>query len=236
VAPRATVLIVEDDADIRELLSVSMAGENWALVQAKSGEEGLAFLAKGRADCILLDVMLPGIDGFRMIRKIRETESGRGAAIIMTTARGEESDVIAGLELGADDYVAKPYSPKVLVARIRSALRRQEEAADAPGARAQATSWRQGSLSLDSERHEAFCGGEPLDLLPTEFSLLRHFISRPDIAFTRGQLIAATKGPDYPVTDRAIDVQILGLRKKLGEAGAMIETVRGIGYRLRAAK
>jgi len=229
---RATVLVIEDDPDIRELLSISMARENWKLVEAKSAEEALDYLGKSGADCILLDVMLPGMDGFRAVRKIRETENGRDAPVIMATARGEESDIIAGLELGADDYVVKPYSPKVLIARIRAALRRREDAA--AGAAAKAGVLRQGRLRLDSGRHEAFCGEQRLDLLPTEFALLRHFASHPDIVFTRGQLIAATKGSGYPVTDRAIDVQILGLRKKLADSGGMIETVRGIGYRLRA--
>jgi len=245
--PRATVLIIEDDSEIQELLAVSMSRENWKLVQAKSGEEGLDYLMKSRPDCILLDIMLPGIDGFRLIKKIRELENCQGVPIIMTTARGEESDIITGLELGADDYVVKPYSPKVLIARVRAGLRRQEEAgvlteALAPkeasgeaGAERKGKVWQQGKIRLDADRHEAFCDEAPLDLLPTEFALLRHFLSNPEIVFTRGQLIAAIKGPDYPVTDRAIDVQILGLRKKLGDAGAMVETVRGIGYRFRTA-
>ncbi|MCL2191009.1 MAG: response regulator transcription factor [Treponema sp.] len=234
---RATVLIIEDDPEIQELLAFSMARENWNLVQAKSGEEGLDYLKKHRADCILLDIMLPGIDGFRVIKKIRETENGQGVPIIMATARGEETDIITGLELGADDYVVKPYSPKVLVARVRAGLRRLEEAtafADA-GAERKANVWRQGKLRLDADRHEVFYDEAPLDLLPTEFALLQHFLSNPEIVFTRGQLISAIKGPDYPVTDRSIDVQILGLRKKLADAGAMIETVRGIGYRFRTA-
>ena len=222
-----TVLIIEDDPEIQELLAVAMARENWKLEQARSGEEGLAILQRRPADCIVLDVMLPGIDGLRLIRKIRESANGRGVPIIMATARGEESDIVAGLELGADDYVVKPYSPKVLVARIRAGLRRREEGAPRVG------ELRRGGLHLDPDRHEAFRDGERLDLLPTEFALLRHFLSNPEIVFTRGQLIVATKGPDYPVTDRSIDVQILGLRKKLGDSGDMVETVRGIGYRLR---
>jgi len=235
--PRTTVLIIEDDPEIQELLSVTMARENWKLVQARSGEEGLDYLKKHRADCILLDIMLPGMDGFRVIKKIREIENGQGTPVIMATARGEEADIITGLELGADDYVVKPYSPKVLVARVRAGLRRTEEASvpsDA-GPERKTNVWRQGDLRLDADRHEASNGGVPLDLLPTEFALLQHFLSNPEIVFTRGQLISAIKGPDYPVTDRSIDVQILGLRKKLSDAGAMIETVRGIGYRFRTA-
>jgi len=233
--PRPTVLIIEDDPEIQELLSFAMARENWKLVQAKSGEEGLDFLGKHRVDCILLDIMLPGMDGFRVIKKIRETANGQGVPVIMATARGEESDIITGLELGADDYVVKPYSPKVLVARIRVGLRRAEESPAGAVAERRANVWQQGGLRLDADRHEVSFDGAPLDLLPTEFALLRHLVSHPDIVFTRGQLISAIKGPDYPVTDRAVDVQILGLRKKLPDSGAMIETVRGIGYRFRTA-
>jgi len=228
----ATVLVIEDDPEIRELLSFATERENWGLVMAGSAEEGLEFLARGRVDCILLDATLPGIDGFRAIKKIRESENGRLAPIIMATARGEESDIVTALELGADDYVVKPYSPKVLVARVRAALRRAEEARSGAGEKDAAL--RLGDLSLDPERHEAFRGGQALDLSPTEFALLQHFLSNPDIVFTRDRLIAATKGPDYPATDRSVDVQVLGLRRKLAESGTMIETVRGIGYRLRS--
>jgi len=230
---KTTVLIIEDDPEIQELLSFAMARENWKLIHTKSGEEGLDYLKKHRPDCILLDIMLPGIDGFRVIKKIREIENGQGVPVIMASARGEEADIITGLELGADDYVVKPYSPKVLVARIRAGLRRQEESSTDTERKAKV--WQQGKLRLDVDRHEVFYDEAALDLLPTEFALLQHFISHPDIVFTRGQLIAAIKGPDYPVTDRAVDVQILGLRKKLSDAGAMIETVRGIGYRFRTA-
>ena len=149
--------------------------------------------------------------------------------MLMTTARGEEADIVTGLELGADDYVVKPYSPKVLIARIRAALRRQEESGSGVKTRA----WQEGKLRLDADRHTASYDEKPLDLYATEFSLLQHFLSHPDLVFTRSQIISAIKGEDYPVTDRSVDVQILGLRKKLGEAGEMIETIRGVGYRLR---
>jgi two-component system phosphate regulon response regulator PhoB len=174
--------------------------------------------------------MLPGMDGLKALKKIKQIESCRAIPVIMTTARGEEADIVTGLELGADDYVVKPYSPKVLIARIRAGLRRQEEDAREAGA------WQQGTLRLDAIRHEAFCGERSLNLLATEFALLKHFLSHPDMVFSRNQLIAAIRGPDYPVTDRSVDVQILGLRKKLGEAGDMIETIRGVGYRFRAGE
>jgi len=176
--------------------------------------------------------MLPGMDGFKLLKKIKEIEKCRNIPVIMTTARGEEADIITGLELGADDYVVKPYSPKVLIARIRAALRRQEEGDSGVKIRV----WQQGKLRLDADRHTASYDDKPLDLYATEFALLQHFLSHPDIVFTRGQIIAAIKGADYPVTDRSVDVQILGLRKKLGEAGEIIETIRGVGYRLRTSE
>ena len=229
---KAVVLIIEDDPDIQDLLAISMARESWKLVQVRTGEEGLEYLKRNKVNCILLDIMLPGADGLRVLKKIREIDKCRNAPVIMTTARGEEADVITGLELGADDYVVKPYSPKVLIARVRASLRRTEE----KDAEVKVRSWQQGKIRLDAERHAAFYDDKPLDLFATEFAILQHFISHPDIVFTRSQIITAIKGPDYPVTDRSVDVQILGLRKKMGEAGDMIETVRGVGYRFRTVE
>jgi len=226
---KAVILIIEDDPAIQELLSHSMSKEGWKLLQAVTGEDGLKILKTKKVDCILLDIMLPGIDGLKALKKIKEMEQCKNIPVIMTTAKGEESDVITGLELGADDYVVKPYSPKVLIARIRTGLRRQEESVS----NASASVWQQGSLKLDAARHCAFNGDTQLDLFATEFALLKHFLSNPEIVFSRNQIIAAIHGPDYPVTDRSVDVQILGLRKKLGKAGDMIETIRGVGYRLR---
>jgi len=226
---KAVILIIEDDPEIQELLSHSMSKEGWKLLQARTGEEGLKILKSKKVNCILLDIMLPGIDGFKVLKKIKEIEQCRYIPVIMTTAKGEEADIVTGLELGADDYVVKPYSPKVLIARIRAGLRRQEDG----GSTADVTVWQQGEIKLDAARHVAFCGDKQLDLFATEFALLKHFLSNPDIVFSRNQIIAAIRGPDYPVTDRSVDVQILGLRKKLGKAGDMIETIRSVGYRFR---
>ena len=225
---KAAVLIIEDDPGIQELLSLALAKEGWKLTQVETGEQGLEYLKKGQVNCILLDIMLPGMDGLRVLKKIKDMEHCKNVPVIMTSARGEEADVVSGLELGADDYVVKPYSPKVLAARIRAGLRRQEESGGV-----KATAWQQGKIRLDEARHAAFYDGKLLDLFATEFALLRHFISHPDMVFSRSQIIAAIRGPDYPVTDRSVDVQILGLRKKLGAAGDMIETIRGVGYRFR---
>jgi len=226
---KEVILVIEDDPEIQELLSHSMSKEGWKIIQVKNGEEGLKVLKSKKVNCILLDIMLPGIDGLKVLKKIKENVPYRSIPVIMTTAKGEETDIVTGLELGADDYVVKPYSPKVLIARIRAGLRRQEDSAFETSA----TVWQQGELKLDAARYTAYCGDKQLDLFATEFSILKHFLSHPDIVFSRNQIIAAIRGPDYPVTDRSVDVQILGLRKKLGKAGDMIETIRGVGYRLR---
>ena len=222
------ILIIEDDPEIQEMLKYAFAQEGWKLIHAVTGEEGLERLHKEGADCIILDIMLPGMDGFKTLKKIRADESFRNLPIIMCTARGEEADIVTGLELGADDYVVKPYSPRVLAARIRTGLRRRE----ASGAENKNV-MRHGKLTLDVERHTAFLGETPLDLFATEFAILSHFMSNPDIVFSRQKLITAIRGPDYPVTDRSVDVQILGLRKKLKSCGEMIETIRGVGYRFK---
>ena len=222
------ILIIEDDPEIQEMLKYAFAQEGWKLSRARTGEEGLEYLSKEGTDCIILDIMLPGMDGFKVLKKIRANESFRGLPVIMCTARGEEADIVTGLELGADDYVVKPYSPRVLAARIRAGLRRKE----AQGS-SEKTFWRYGNLSLDVERHTCFLGETPVELFATEFSILAQFMSHPDIVFSRQKLITATRGADYPVTDRSVDVQILGLRKKLKEAGDMIETIRGVGYRFK---
>jgi two-component system phosphate regulon response regulator PhoB len=234
------ILIVEDDPEIQEMLKFAFAREGWKLIQVKTGEEGLKALQAQEVNCIILDIMLPGMDGLKTLKKIKENKKIQAMPIILCTARGEEADIVTGLELGADDYVVKPYSPRVLAARIRTALRRKEESVSAEaedsaqdGASKKKKSFQHGKLSLDIERHSAMLDGKPLDLFATEFAILAHFMSHPDIAFSRQKLITAIRGHDYPVTDRSIDVQIMGLRKKLGEAGKMIETIRGVGYRFK---
>jgi two-component system phosphate regulon response regulator PhoB len=226
------ILIIEDDPEIQEMLKFAFEREGWKLIQVSTGEEGLKILRGKGADCIILDIMLPGMDGLKTLKKIREDKNLQTLPVIMCTARGEEADIVAGLELGADDYVVKPYSPRVLAARIRAGLRRRE-AASVEGASSQKTFFQRGKLSIDIERHTVFLEETPLDLFPTEFAILTQFMSNPDIVFSRQKLITAIRGNDYPVTDRSIDVQIMGLRKKLGDLGDMIETIRGIGYRFK---
>jgi two-component system phosphate regulon response regulator PhoB len=227
---KALILIIEDDPEIQEMLSFAFAGEGWRLLAAKTGEEGVGLLEKEGADCLILDIMLPGMDGLKTLKKIKSDGRFRSMPVIMATAKGEEADIITGLELGADDYVVKPYSPRVLKARVRAALRRREEEQEGfPGNSPR----RAGGLNIDSLRHQVTRDGMALDLSATEFAMLFHFMSHPDIVFSRNQIITAVHGPGYPVTDRSVDVQILALRKKLGEAGEMIETIRGVGYRFK---
>ena len=228
---KATILVIEDDPDIRELLSFSLSKEGWSLVMAEDGEKGLLALPSANPDCIVLDILLPGMDGLEVLRKLKSDPLSKKIPVIMTTAKGDESDVVAGLELGADDYVVKPYSPKVLTARIRAALRRTVDMPNHPfGAE---TMLAKGDIRLDSGRHDVRVKERKVDLSATEFAILEFFLRNPGWVFSRSQIIDAVKGRDYPVTDRAVDVQILSLRRKLGEGGDEIETVRGVGYRIR---
>jgi two-component system phosphate regulon response regulator PhoB len=224
------ILIIEDDPEIQEMLKFAFVREGWQLTMVSTGEDGLKILQSKEADCIILDIMLPGMDGLKTLKKIRENKNFQTLPVILCTARGEEADIIAGLELGADDYVVKPYSPRVLAARIRAGLRRKEAAL---GESSQKKIFQHGKISLDIDRHTVHLENKQLDLFPTEFAILVQFMSNPDIVFSRQRLITAIRGNDYPVTDRSIDVQIMGLRKKLEDSGDMIETIRGIGYRFK---
>ena len=228
---KATILVIEDDDDIRELLAFTLDKEGWTLVFAASGEEGLQRLSAANPDCVVLDIMLPGINGLDVLRKIRSEPGRSRLPVVMTTARGEDADVVSGLELGADDYVVKPYSPKVLIARIRTALRRSGDFGSIPSSEEPNVS--HGDLSLDASRHELRLRGELIDLSATEFAILELLLRNPGRVFARSGIIDAVRGPDYPVTDRSVDVQILSLRKKLGDDGDLVETVRGVGYRLK---
>jgi two-component system phosphate regulon response regulator PhoB len=226
---KARVLIIEDDPEIQELLAFSLAKEGWVLAAASDGESGLSSMAEALPDCVVLDIMLPGMDGLEVLRRIKAEASWKRLPVIMTTARGEESDIVSGLELGADDYVVKPYSPKVLAARVRAALRRRADLATQSAE--DSLILEGGPMRLDSGRHEVFVSGEAVGLSATEFAILEFLLRNPGWVFSRSQIIDAVKGRDYPVTDRSVDVQILSLRKKLKEGGNCIETVRGVGYR-----
>ncbi len=223
---KSRILIIEDEEDIRELVRYNLEREGFSVSEAESGEEGLKKISKKRPDLILLDLMLPGKDGMQICRELRQDVDARSIPIIMMTARGEESDIVAGLELGAEDYIVKPFSPKVLMARVKAVLRRH--ASPQPADEAVLT---MGDLLIHPGRHQVTVSGTSVDLTATEFGVLHLLARRPGWVFTRYQIVDAVHGEDYPVTERSVDVQIVGLRKKLKKAGKMIETVRGIGYR-----
>jgi two-component system alkaline phosphatase synthesis response regulator PhoP len=224
------ILLVEDAEDILELVRYNLAKEGWQVSCATSGEEALNAVRQTAFDLILLDLMLPGVDGLEVCRRLRRDAATARVPVIMLTAKGEETDIVVGLELGADDYMTKPFSPRVLTARIRAALRRGSHVE--PGEQADILNI--GSLQIDRSRHEVCVQGEPVRLTTTEFGILNCLTKRLGWVFSRYQIVEAVRGEDYSVTDRAVDVQIVGLRKKLGDLGSCIETVRGVGYRFRA--
>jgi two-component system phosphate regulon response regulator PhoB len=225
---RTKILAVEDDKDILELVRYNLSKEGYAVTTEITGEQALKQVRSLMPDLVLLDLMLPGMDGLEVCRVLKGDPLTRHIAVVMLTAKGEESDIVVGLELGADDYVTKPFSPKVLIARIRAVLRRKAQAA-APGRETVS----HGDLVIDPGRHEVRAKGERLDLTSTEFRILHFLARRPGWVFTRQQIVDAVKGVDYAVTERAVDVQMVGLRKKLGPCASYVETVRGVGYRFR---
>ena len=230
------ILIVEDDPDIAELLAVSFGKEGWRSLRAENGEKALALLEAGGISLCVLDLMLPGMDGLAVLRALRKKPQSANLPVIIASARGEEADIVSGLDLGADDYIAKPFSPKVLVARVRSLFRRTEDRTRRGEAEsAESERIEHEGIVLDSLQHRVSANGIGLELSATEFAFLELLMREPGRVFTRSQAIARVKGDDYPVTDRSLDVHILSLRRKLGERAALIETVRGIGYRFRGS-
>lgn len=225
---RELILVVDDEADILELISYNLKREGYAVHTATTGEQALASAASMKPDAIILDLMLPGMDGFSVCTRLKDQPHTRAIPVIMLTARGEDSDVVTGLGAGADDYITKPFSPKVLTARLRAVLRRSGEPAP-PSTRGELSAH---GIALDLSRHEARVEGELIHLSATEFAILEFLLRNPGWVFSRAKIIDAVHGKDYPVTERSVDVQILGLRKKLGAHGPLIETVRGIGYRI----
>ncbi len=222
------ILVIEDDKDILELIQYNLQKENYDVTGVSSGEIGLNDAKSGLFDLVLLDLMLPGIDGLEICRVLKADPLTQSIPIIIVTARGEEDDIVLGLELGADDYIVKPFSPMVLTARVKAVLRRRELP---KSEKDQAI--RAGHLQIHPGKREVLCEGNEVKLTFTEFEILHYLASHPGWVFTRYQIVNALKGDDYPVTDRAIDVQIAGLRKKLGTSGDLIETIRGVGYRFK---
>jgi two-component system alkaline phosphatase synthesis response regulator PhoP len=233
VVMKRSVLIVEDEEDIRELLSYTFIREGYQVASVTSGEEALALAEAKTPDLILLDLMLPGLDGLTVCRKLRANPKTAGAAIIMLTAKGEEGDIITGLNTGANDYITKPFSRNVLLARSRAVLRNMamrpsDEAPNDPGAEI-----KHHNLSIHPGRHAVTVDGEGVELSATEFRILCVLARKPGWVFTREQILDAVHGDNYAITERAVDVHVVSLRRKLGTAGKMLETVRGVGYRFR---
>lgn len=222
------ILVVDDEEDILELVRYNLAKEGFQVTCVTSGELALVKAHDEHPDLILLDLMLPGLDGLDVCRSLKRDLSSREIPIIMLTAKGEDADIVSGLELGADDYITKPFSPRVLLARIKAVLRRRKhEEID------ETALLKIHNLTIDPVRHQVLVNNIPMILTATEFRILHFLAKRPGWVFSRDQIINAVKGEDYPVTERSVDVQIVGLRKKLGKAGSCIETVRGVGYRFK---
>lgn len=228
---KVKILVVEDEADIRELIAFNfeISSQNTEVFRAKDGEEAIVIAKKEHPDIIILDVMLPEMDGFEVCRNLKENRSTREIPIIMLTARSDDSDVVKGFEIGADDYITKPFSPKILIARVQAIIRRKngENADTIPIGK-----FRIHDITMDIPRHEVYIKGEYVNLSATEFAILKYLASNPGWVFSRSQIINAVKKGNNPVTPRSVDVQILGLRKKLGSQGRFVETIRGVGYRL----
>lgn len=226
---KGSILVVDDEEDILELIRYNLEKEGYKATCVASGEAAIQAARADLPDLMILDLMLPGIDGLDVCRVLKNDPKTKNVMIIMLSAKGEEADVVSGLEIGADDYITKPFSPRVLLARIKSALRKQRASG-----RAEADAViKVESLVIDTKRHEVTIKGDAIDLTHTEFKLLLFLVQQPGWVFTRDQIVDSIHGPDYPVTDRSIDVQVVGLRKKLGDFGKYIETVRGVGYRFR---
>jgi len=223
-----TILAVEDEDDIAELIRYNLEREGYRVVTTSTGEAAVQEAVRRTPNLVLLDLMLPGVDGLEVCRRLKADTRTANIPVMMVTARGEEADVVAGLELGADDYVVKPFSPRVLVARTRAVLRRRRAVpAD------ETAPLSVGGIEIHPGRHEVRVADHLVELSATEFKILHFLARRPGWVFTRYQIVDGIRGPNYPVTERSVDVQIVALRKKLGTHGKLIETIRGVGYRFK---
>jgi two-component system alkaline phosphatase synthesis response regulator PhoP len=230
--PEASILIVEDEPDIAELIRFHVEREGYRAQTVHSGRIALEVIQRDPPSLVVLDLMLPDLDGLEVCRRLKWENDTRRIPILIVSAKGEESDIVTGIELGADDYVTKPFSPKELMARLKNILRRRD------GANGQFTTPSgnekhfAGGLTIDADRHEVKVNGKSIDLTLTEFGILHYLATRPGFVRTRDQIIAAVHGDDAVLSSRTIDVHVTSLRRKLGEHGKMVQTVRGVGYRL----
>jgi two-component system, OmpR family, alkaline phosphatase synthesis response regulator PhoP len=225
--PKNTILVIDDERELVELITYNLQKEGFLVRSAFDGESVLSIAIAEKPDLIILDLMLPGIDGLDVCRMLRKDSGTSLIPIIMLTAKTSESDRVVGLELGADDYVTKPFSPRELGARVKALLRRSSVFHQQPAI------VRRGNLSIDPASHQVCYGDKAVDLTATEFRLLHFLASHPGFVYSRGGLIDEALGKDVTVLERTIDVHIMSLRRKLGECGEWIETIRGFGYKFR---
>ena len=224
------ITLIEDEPDIQEIVAYNLKREGFQVNTAFTGEVGLTLIERKRPDLILLDLMLPGIDGLEVCRRIRARSETRDVPIIIVSAKGEESDVVLGLGLGADDYISKPFSPREVVARVRAVLRRSQIKGNEAIGKDLIT---HGLLTIEPGKHKVTLNGEEIIFTASEFKMLSTLALNPGRVFTREQLINQSLGENVVVVDRNIDVHIRAIRKKLGEQNNFIETIRGIGYRFK---
>ncbi|MCG6899809.1 MAG: response regulator [Gammaproteobacteria bacterium] len=226
--PAAKITIIEDEEDIRQLVRYNLEKEGYLVSSHESGEVGLSSIKSDPPDLVLLDLMLPGIDGMEVCRRLKKDAATRDIPVIILSAKGEEADIVAGLEQGADDYLSKPFSPKILLARIHTILRRVTQPLPGENDVIQVD-----ELLIEPRKFSASISGKMLELTAGDYRLLHFLASHRGWVYTRYQIVDAIRGEGYVVTERAIDVQVAGLRKKLGEYGHYIQTVRGVGYRFK---
>lgn len=231
---KPSVLVVEDEADIRELVSYTLLRDGYQVASVGTGEEALAVASARPPDLVVLDLMLPGMDGLSVCRKLRADPRMARVAIVILTAKGEEKDIVSGLNMGANDYITKPFSRNVLLARVRAALRNMASpGSEAAAAQQQEEAIKIHNLAIHPGRHQVLVDGQPVELSATEFRVLQVLARKPGWVFTREQILDAVHGDNYAITNRAVDVHIVNLRRRLGAGGKYIETVRGVGYRLK---
>jgi two-component system alkaline phosphatase synthesis response regulator PhoP len=227
---REKIIAIEDEPDLLEVVRYNLAREGFEVQGSENGEQGLALIRKSHPDLVLLDLMLPGMDGLEICRQVKYDPATRNIPIIIISAKGEETDIVLGLELGADDYMVKPFSPRELIARVRAVLRRGAGQAEMSNGDDEPPLTYEG-LQIHPSRHEVLVDGATVPFTATEFRLLHRLASRPGRVYTREQLLKHVVGEDVVILERNIDVHIRAVRKKLGPYSDLIGTIRGVGYR-----
>ena len=225
---KPTILVVEDETDLRDIIIYNLERDGYQAVGVETGEQGLEQAIALKPDLMILDIMLPGMSGMDVCRRLKQDGATQAIPIIIVSAKGEEADIVIGLELGAEDYVTKPFSPRILLARVGAVLRRSKQ-----NDKADVTILHVDGLTIDTKKFQLSIGNTPIELTKSEFGILHFLASHRGWVFTRYQIVDAIRGDKYVVTERAIDVQIAGLRKKLLDYADLIETVRGVGYRFK---